>query len=942
VKRNCTAICLVGLALLGAGMSGYAASAKTPAHPVTVALDPAVLHGQLSNGIRYLILQNHEPKGRVSLRFAVSAGSLNETEEQRGLAHFLEHMAFNGSTHFPPGTLVEYLQHLGMGFGADTNAFTSFDRTEYQLELPDTDAATLTKGLTLFADYGDGLLLTQKAVDKEKGIILSEERARDSVEYRASKDESSFLMPHALISQRMPIGLTAVIQNATREQIKTFYDTWYRPENFIVAVVGDIDPKTVEDLLTSILSPVHAHGAKVAMPVLGQIDSGAGLLTHVHADPNAATTTVAIETVSPWTHQPDTAARRLKELPRDLALAMLNQRLGILANKEGTVFTRGSVQLEEQFNFVRTTALEITGEPQHWPALVTTADQTLRQALEYGFEPDELADAVAGVRNSLKEAVNSAPTRASPTLASQLVDSVIDHEIFTTPAVDLALLGPALDRVTPEECRDALRTLWPEHTARYLFLSSNMEIPDSDHALAVAYEAASKSPVTAQQSLAAIAFPYADVGPPSKVVSRRHIDDLDSTLVEFGNGVRLNIKRTDFEAGRIDVSVRVGAGRLTEPLDKPGLALFAQSVFEAGGLGKLSHDDLQRALAGRSVGTEFQVSDDAFTFQGATTPADLPLEMQLLSAYLTDPGYRPEAERQFQKNVEQFYTGLGHDVNGPLQTEVPGLLSSGDRRFGIPPQTAVTQLTLADLRSWLAPQFASGPLEIAIVGDLDVDATIAAVGRTLGALPERTAKPPYLHERQVAMPTQPAERRYAVSTDIPRGVVNLDWTATDQYSDIHRARRLQLLAAILSDRLRVAIREKMGDTYSPGASADLSQTFSDYGFIRAQCIVAPDRAQAVAAAMKEAAAALLKDGVTADELERARAPLMTGVRQSLRNNGYWLAAVLASAQETPEHLDWARDRLTDIQSITLSQLNTLAAQYLSPSHEFEFISVPST
>jgi zinc protease len=943
VKRRPIFSRLIGVVLMAtACLFAHAEPEQNPQGPTAVELDPAVRHGWLSNGIEYLILQNHEPKGRVSLRFAVKAGSLNETEEQRGLAHYLEHMAFNGSTHFAPGTLVEYLQRLGMGFGADTNAFTSFDRTEYLLELPDTRPETIEKGLTLFADYGDGLFLTEKAVDKERGIILSEERMRNTVTYRAEKDELKFLMPQALIPERMPIGLTQVIEHATREQIKAFYDAWYRPENFVVAVVGDIDAGAVEGQLKTILSGVKAHGSKRPDPDLGTIDPGHGLIAHLHSDLDAGATTAALEAVSPWAHEPDTADRRIRRLKRDLALMMLNRRLEVLANKDGAAFSRASAEVDEQFDFVRSATIQVTGRPENWRSLLGTADQELRRVLEYGFQPAELAEAVAAVRNNLEQAVRSAATRPSRALADDLVNSVIDHEVFTTPAADLALLGPALDKVTPEDCRQALRAVWPERSGRYLYVSGNLRLAAPAETLASAYDASSKTPVSPPEPEGVKQFAYTDFRPPGQVVSRRHIEDLDVTLVEFSNGVRLNLKRTDFEAGRIAVNVRIGAGRLTEPPREPGLSLLAENTFEAGGLGKLSRDDLERVLAGRTVGVAFHVQDDAFVLQGETNPSDLSLELRLLDAYVTDPGYRPEAARQFEKGTEQFYSGLAHDVRGPLQTEVPRLLSTGDTRFGIPPESLVQKRTLEELRAWLTPQFASGPIEIAIVGDLDVDATIAAVAHTFGAMPLRSAKPPYTHEREVLIPSQPASRSFSVSTDIPRGIVELRWPATDRRKNVHLARRLQLLASILSDRLRVTIREKMGATYSPNARADLSETFTGYGFIEAQSVVAPEQAQAVAAAIKAVAADLAKNGVTADELERARGPLMTAVHQSLRENGYWLNTVLASAQENPERLEWARDRVFDYKSITTSQLSALAAEYLSPSRAFEFISIPAT
>ena len=208
--------------------------------------DPAAVWGRLPNGLRYVVLPNKEPRGRASLRLVVGSGSLYETESQRGLAHYLEHMAFNGSTHYAPGTLVEYLQRLGMDFGADTNASTSFDSTVFMLELPNTRPATLAEGFQILGDYAGGLLIEPQQINKERGIILAEKRTRDSVEYRSWVAENEFLLGDSLIPKRMPIGLTEVIEKAPREQFVDFYNAWYRPDNLAVIAVGDFDPAAVE------------------------------------------------------------------------------------------------------------------------------------------------------------------------------------------------------------------------------------------------------------------------------------------------------------------------------------------------------------------------------------------------------------------------------------------------------------------------------------------------------------------------------------------------------------------------------------------------------------------------------------------------------------------------------------------------------------------------
>ena len=933
-SRLALLVCLLFAPLLSAAVLVPAETSDLPA-------DPGVHWGRLENGLTYALLANREPRGRASLRLAVRTGSLYENENQRGLAHFLEHMAFNGSANFAPGTLVEYFQRLGMNFGGDTNASTDFEHTIYQLELPDTKTGTLREAFTYFTDVAGGLLLLPAEIDRERGIIESERRARDSVEFRTFLDELDFVVPESRFPQRIPIGTPEVIATAQRERFVEFYDAWYRPERMLLVVVGDIDPAAVESLLREKFAPLTARAPVVPEPSYGIITSPLGVESRLHHESEAAITTVSIATVSPYVHEPDTAANRLKYLPRSLALNMLNRRLAILAKQEGAPFVGGQVGATEQFDAFRNAAIELSCRPDQWRAALAVAEQELRRALEFGFHSAELTEAVAATRNGLEQSVRSAATRRSPGLADELTSTTLGRNVFTTPTTDLELFAPALDQVTAHDCAAAFRALWSEAPGRKIFVSGNLSLPDPARQIANTYEASRAVELLPSAEVEAATFAYTDFGPAGTVAKRILVEDLDVTLIEFANGVRLNLKATDYEAGRIRISVRIGGGNLTMPLDQPGLSLIANTTLAAGGLGQHSADDLQRILAGKTLGLAFSARPDNFTFTGATNRTDLLLQLQVLCAFLTDPGYRPEAMRQLHKAADQLYTSLAHTPQGPLQTEVPRLLASGDPRFGLPDKDVVLGRTFDEMKTWLTPEFARGAIEIAIVGDLDLAATIDAVAKTYAALPPRSIKPAYAEARRVAMPAQPIVRQYAVPTEIPKGVVSLFWPATDS-RDVHLARRLNLLSEVFSDRLRVKIREEMAGTYSPQAGADLSETYPGYGFIVAEATVAPEQARAVADAIRAVAAALAQGGVTDEELGRAKQPILTSLRESTRTNGYWIGSVLSSAQEEPQRLEWSRTRYADNESVTASELTALAKQYLDPARASEFIVLPET
>jgi zinc protease len=930
-----SALCLLLALNLRAGAALRFPQAESDLHP-----DSAATFGTLPNGVRYVVMPNKEPKGRVSLRLLVLAGSFDETESQRGLAHFLEHMAFNGSTHYAPGTLVEKLQRLGMGFGADTNASTSFNRTLYELELPANDPKTIAEGLQILSDYSGGLLLQQAMVDKERGIILSEKRTRDSVSYRTFEAETNFMEAGTRVPERLPIGLTDIIEKSNRDPFVAFYNMWYRPEKMVVIAVGDMDGAAVEKQIVSEFTPLAARSPDPAPTDLGKVAVFSDTRTLYHYEPEAPDTQIVIASVTPYAHEADDTTNRIKYLPRDLAVAMINQRLDILSKKDNEPFIKAATNVEESFDLYRDASIEITCKPDQWLGAMAIADQELRRALTYGFSPEEVREAVANFRNDFEQAAKGASTRRSDDLAAGIADSIVDGNVFTSPADDLALYGAALSRVSANDCTNALRNAWSDR-GRYIFVSGNLKLaPDiANSAVQIAYQRTSGVPVYASASVAGLIWAYTDFGPPGEVAKRTHIDDLDITEVTFANGVRLNLKKTDFEANLIHIAARLGTGQLTEPADKePGLSTFTNITFSAGGLGKHSIDELRHILAGKTIGALFQSTSDAFTITGDTNKKDLLLEFQLIAATIKDPGYRDEAQRTARKKIEAAYITFEHTERGPLTLHVANLLASGDPRFGLPPENEMIARNLGEEKAWLAPQLASGPLEVSVAGDFDVDTLIGVAAKTIGALPPRQPRPELADKHKVAFPAEPFRKQFGIDTKIPRGIVAIYWPTNDGL-DVHRARRLNMLGEILADRLRVKVREQLGSTYSPDVRSTASDVFPHYGYIDSITVVDPAKVEEIEEVVVQVAASIRSGGITQDELDRSKNPAMTAVVESERTNNYWMT-VLGKAQQDPQVLDWARSRRADFQSITKEELNGLAQLYFAPENASRVIIKP--
>jgi zinc protease len=889
-------------------------------------LNPRVHVGALPNGLRYAWIANSEPKQRCYVRLHVDAGSLAEQDSEQGLAHFLEHMAFNGSEHFEAGTLVEWFQKHGMGFGGDTNASTDFSETIFMLDLPTADAGTLREGLTFLHDVAGGLALSADEVQAEKGVIDGEERERDSVDFRAGIADLKDFLEGTRVAARIPIGLKPVRDAFTSETVRAFWHRWYRPENMTLVIAGDLGELDPAAMITEMFSDLKLpEGPPEAEPALGTPPAKDDAFVHYASE----IPTVQLSAVrwKPWLEERQTKAQVTKDLPLQYARQMVNLRLRELARKPDAVFLRAALGDASTLRVTDGEDLSVTCKPEHWQAALAVGEQELRRALQHGFRKPELEELRKDALHDLDEAVNREPTRNSQSYAAELLAACEDPIVPTTAAVDRDVLKPAIEALTVEACRDALRKAWGEGHLRLSAVGGLDLGADGASKLTAAWAESGKVEVAAPPELAEQSFAYASDAKIEGVEMRRlaPVEDLGLTQLVFANGVKLNVKPTDFRERQVMVQARFGHGQAGIKPGEAPLATMVQQVFDAGGLGKHSQDDLRRLLAGKQAGVHFGISEDSFTLGGTTTPDDLLLELELACAYLSDPGWREEALDQARRNLPPLFASLEHQVSGPLQTMFLGKLHGGDARFGLPPLEQLQAVTIPQLRAWLDPVLHSAPIELTVVGDVELEAVINAAARTFGKLPKRG--PDQDVKPLLAVHTASGLHEAAkVPTEVPQALVTV-WTPTTDGQLASTRRQLSMLSQIVNDRLRVVVREKLGDSYSPGAQSNASRAFPGVGFLIMNAASEPGRTQDVLEACLGVTQSLATEGVTAEELDRLRAPILAQLRDQQRNNQFWMS-VLADSQTRPAALDDARKLEADYQAMTPELLTELARKYL--------------
>lgn len=893
-----------------------------------IAPDKGATFGTLPNGFRYIIYPNAEPPERVSLRMHIASGSLMEMDDQQGISHFLEHMVFNGTKNFKSEELIPKMQRLGISFGAHVNAYTSFDETVYMLDLPDLSEETMKLGFTVMRDFGDGALLAAEEIEKERGVILSEKVSRDTVGFRMMEKQFRKILPDSLVAKRFPIGIEDVIKSAPRERFVDLYSRFYTPARMTFVVVGDIDAKEMQDTIKKTFSSMTNPADAGKNQDLGPIKQPEGIETSVFADKELTSTDVTLTLVRPFVVKPDTAANRAEDMTLSIAHSILKRRFERLSKVEGSAIASGSASNSDMFNYVELGSIDVTAADDRWQEAVPIMEQEFRRAIQHGFTEAELAEAKSNFLNAYQQQVRQKSTRKSDVIASALAKSTNSGTVFSDPETDLELATKALDSIDLKKVHEAFTKFW-DAPGYHLILTTKEEPKDAGKDLSVLFQESRGTPVEAPAARSLQPFGYTNFGKPGKVTSSKEIKDLGITQLVLSNQVRINLKPTDFEKGKIRLMARIGSGKLTQPKDKPMLDTFSTSIFEGGGLGKHSNDDLQEILAGKNVGTNLAIGEDAFILSGNTTPADFTTEVQLMCATLTDPGYRDEGLWQFKKAIPMIYQELRHSPAGPQQ-EMSFWLHGGDTRFAPATEEQLSSYTIADTQKWFTPELTKGFIELSIVGDFEIDKILPDLLATYGALPTRASAAPALADaRKIKFPNAPASKSFSYDSKIPQGIAFALWKTPGIRGNMREFRRFNVLSTIYGDRLREEIREKLGASYSPNAGASGSDALDGFGYLVGQSVGKPEDMDLLLKTMRDLANTLATSGATEDEFERALKPALSQLAKSLRDNTYWLGTVLSQCQSDPARLELARGRDADYQSISLKEINALARKYLA-------------
>ncbi|MDT0575072.1 insulinase family protein [Croceicoccus sp. F390] len=902
-----------------------------------IKIDPAIRLGRLNNGLLYAIIANATPPGTGEIRLRIDAGSLDEEEHERGFAHFVEHMAFNGSTSVPEGEMIRLLQREGLAFGADTNASTGFEATTYRLRLPSNRPELLDTALMLFREIGSELTFDAQAVERERGVLLSELRDRHDYRLKETIGRYRFETPGSRHWQRLPIGGRDSLENADGAALLAFWKRHYRPERAAIIIAGDFDVDAVAQAIEHAFSdwtndapaaPAREYGG-IAMRDRGRMA--------VYIDP-ALSERLTASAAAPALPAADSADERQRNVLRRIGYGIVNRRLARRSRDKNAPFASAGFGTGTLFRMGQVTRLVVDTEENGWPEGIAASVAIYRDALQNGFSSAEVDEQWANILAAVENGATGAQTRSHAALADGLVALLDTGTIPATPASALARLEAMRALVTPANVLSALKEDALPLTDPDLRFRGRTAPAGGGEAMRAAWHKAMQASSMLDAHDEAGHFAYDDFGPSGTVATDKLEPVYQIRTIRFANNVRLNLKRTSLAQDRISISLTIDGGDLLTTAEEP-LGVQLVPLLAAGGLGKHDADSLQTLLAGRSVGLGLTSAGDAFVASRTTTSRDLELQLKLLAALVADPGFREEPVARYRRTLPDTFARLNATPFAALRAAEGGILSQTDPRFTLQSQAAYEALSFASLRETIGPSLAHGAVEIGIVGDFNEDAAIAAVARSFGALGQRDAAfAPRTTARRRSFTTERAEHVVHHAGARDQALIRAIWPTTDD-SDPELAARLELLEKVAGIALTEELRERLGQAYSPSADSSMSNVYAEYGTFSLTAAVALDHLAPSQAALMAVVAELRDHPVSADLLNRARQPLLDTIDNALKTNAGWLGLV-GRAQGRAERLARFEGFRQRIEAITPDHLQQAAQRWLNTGDAVIILVVP--
>jgi zinc protease len=922
-----------------------------------LAVDPAVTVGVLPNGLRYYLRTNKKPEHRAELRLVVNAGSILEDDDQRGLAHFLEHMAFNGTAHFAKNELVEYLQSVGMRFGGDLNAGTSYDETVYRLTIPTDTARVVEKALQILDDWAHAVTIDPKAVEEERGVVLEEWRGRRGAGARIAERHDSLLFRGSRYADRLPIGLKTRIETARREEIARFYHDWYRPDLMAIVVVGDFDKAKMEAMIRKQFADIPAPAASPRARVNAIIPENVEPIVSIVSDPEATSSSIQVLLKYPRGEAGTVAAFR-RGLVANIYYSLLNQRLSEIAQHANPPFLGARAGMGE---LGRTTSLfslgasvKDNGIESGLGAMLTEVERVV----QHGFTQSEFERQKKSLLRGMESAYAAREATTSAAYANDYVANFLSGHPIQSIEQAVALARELLPGITPEEV-DQMAKVWRSNSMsasgaesrvnNLIFLVSvpekaQVRAPEKATLLAVFDStlgtlSASSRPLEPYQEKVSNTPLVAKLPAAGKVVSDRPLAAVGMREWKLSNGVRVLLKPTDFNADQLFVTGYSPGGTSLAPAKDYVSAGLATEVLAIGGLGEFDRVELQKKLAGTRVSVGVSISQLNESLGGNGSPKDVETLFQLLYLQFTAPRIDSTALAAFEAAARTNLANRAASPGAAYQDTIRGVLTQYNPLARPVTVAMVDSIDAARSLSFFHERFAdASDFTFVVVGAFKPDSIKPLVERYLGGLPAINRKEAG-RDLGIRPPRGVVKKMVYAGTE-PKSDTRLFFNGTAEFS-----RETYYLLGSLSElvelRLTKRLREQLGGTYGVNVSASLGrEPYASYQLAIAFGS-APDRVNELTKAVFEVIESMKRDGPTAAELKDVTETQRREDETGLLQNQFWLSKI-ASHDQNGWKLDDILTLDESIKGLTAAKIKGAAKRYFDTKNYVQVTLSPAT
>ncbi len=902
-------------------------------------IDPAVRIGQLDNGFTYYIRQNDEPMNRASLWLAVDAGSVLEDDDQLGLAHFLEHMLFNGTENFEGMAIVDFFETIGMDFGPDINAFTSFDETVYMLQVPSDDSESVNTAFDVLRDWAAFATISPEEVEKERGVVVEEWRLRnETASGRIYGQVLPFILKGSRYAVRLPIGDMDVVRNASAETVRRYYETWYRPDLMALVAVGDFDAGEIEAL-------INEHFMDLSSPSQPVVRTNYTVPAHedttflVATDPEFTVT--VIEVIRKRDSQPLVTETDFRDdLITDLIYSMLNQRLGEIARQSDAPFLTAGVGAGEFARPVTADSIGALVEDDKVELGLEALLIEVERVRRHGFAETELERAKIDLLRSYKTIYDERENIDNRALASQY----LDHFLAGDPIPSIDALYELAQRLIPEitlaEANEKSIALAASDNREVIVTApdkAELELPSEDD-LAALFGKVLAQEIAAYEDEVIDAPLLADIPEPAAILSEHEIDDLDVVELELANGVRVLLKATDFKDDKVLMrAISPGGSSLVADEDFPEAVTISRVIAQSG-LGEFDQSAVEKLLTGKAVWVFPYIDELNEGFGGAASPEDLETMFQLIHLYVTAPRQDQDAFDVFQNQQRTFRVNRDLDPNAAFQDAYFQALYGSTVRRGVLPLEAIDTLDYEKGLELYQDRFSDvGDFDFVFVGSLDPEELAALAQTYLGTLPANGREETW----QDVAPSIPEE---SVETVVYKGegdraTVRITFTGPLDLTTENR-RRLSALEGVLDIVLREELREELAGVYSSGVRTSLSELPESLYFVDVSYTTDPGRVDELVEATLEQVRLLQADGPKEIDVEKVHAKQISNREEALEQNRFWLSLLEDYAFYGDEELLDIASFEEQVLAVTAEDIQQAAIEYLRENQLVKVVLYP--